>query len=66
MFLNNKYFRYDGSAETAEIITELRKKNNIQLGALSDEDLSKTATVNGEVRRVSDYAGEVSLNQDSL
>ena len=26
MFLNNNYFRYDGSAETAEIITELRYK----------------------------------------
>lgn len=26
MFLSNNYFRYDGSAETAEIITELRYK----------------------------------------
>ena len=34
MFLINKYFRYDGSAETAEVITELRK----HLKSISDQD----------------------------
>ena len=78
IFLQNNYFRYDGSAETAEIITELRKKvaNNhgIASGAyhtsLSDSDLntSITLTKNGETKeyKASDYAGKVSLNQDSL
>lgn len=78
MFLQNNYFRYDGSTETAEIITELRKKvasnHGISSGAyhtaLSDNDMntSVSLTRNGETKeyKASDYAGKVSLNQDSL
>ena len=78
MFLQNNYFRYDGSTETAEIITELRKKVASNHGAsdggyytaLSDSDLntSVSLTRNGETKeyKASDYAGKVSLNQDSL
>ncbi len=66
MFLNNKYFRYDGSTETAEIITKLREENNIPYGHLSESDLEKTAIIDNKKQKVSDYAGEVSLNQDSL
>lgn len=50
MFLHNNYFKYDGSADTAEIITELRNKlyeqrksdsdstNDYQYGPISDEE----------------------------
>ena len=39
MFLNNNYFRYDGSAETAEIITELRKLTH--RNSRTDDELLK-------------------------
>lgn len=55
MFLQNNYFRYDGSAETAEIITELRKKINedrknkdseaLRYGALTDDEMEKEYTI---------------------
>lgn len=40
MFLQNKYFRYDGSEETAEAITALRDKleEKEKYGALTDEE----------------------------
>lgn len=43
MFLNNNYFRYDGSGETAEIITELRYAvyNKRYVEALNDPSHSK-------------------------
>ena len=66
MFLENTYFRYDGSVETAEVITKLRRENNIDYGPLDDSDLSKTTTYNGKTYKVEDYSGKVSLNQDSL
>jgi hypothetical protein len=70
MFLSNNYFRYDGSEETAEIITALRNNNNIAYGPLSSTDLEKTTkiTKDGETKeyKVKDYAGTVSLEQDSL
>ena len=66
MFLQNKYFRYDGSEDTAEIITELRKQNNIDYGALDENELAKTVTIDDKTYKVSDYAGVVTLNQDSL
>lgn len=78
MFLQNNYFRYDGSIETAEIITELRKRVASKHGAAdgayysaltqNDLDTSVSLTRNGESKeyKVSDYAGKVSLNQDSL
>ncbi len=34
MFLYNTYFRYDGSPETAEAITQFRNENNLPYGAL--------------------------------
>lgn len=77
MFLQNKYFRYDGSTETAEIITALRKQNpddendDIAYGALDEEELKKTVKIKDSTGKekeykVSDYAGTVLLNQDSL
>lgn len=55
MFLQNNYFRYDGSAETAEIITELRNKiyedrksndsDAAKYGPLTDEELEKEYTI---------------------
>ncbi len=66
MFLENTYFRYTGSAEDAEIITALRRDNNIEYGPLSKSDLSKEAKVGDKTYKVSDYSGQVSLNQDSL
>ena len=77
MFLKNTYFRYDGSSETAEAITELRKNNEIEFGALdeskikkSDSDNSgeyyKDVEVNGKTYSVADVSGQVSLEQDAL
>ena len=72
MFLTNKYFRYDGSTETAEIITALRKQgsdnkdDDIKYGALDEDELEKTVTIDGKTYKASDYAGTVLLNQDSL
>lgn len=66
MFLTNKYFRYDGSEKTAEIITALREKNDIKYGALDEDELKKEVTIDGETYKASDYAGTVVLNQDSL
>ena len=66
MFLENTYFRYDGTAPRAEIITELRNKNNLGYGALSDADLNKTVQIDDKTYKVEEYAGQVSLNQDSL
>ncbi len=79
MFLTNTYFRYDGSALTAEVITKLRNENNIAYGALSDADLTKETTIKEQVTKddgttevketqytVADVSGQVSLNQDSL
>ncbi len=68
MFLQNKYFRYDGSEKTAEIITALREENDIKYGALDEEELKKTVKLEGDDKtyKASDYAGTVILNQDSL
>ena len=66
MFLNNKYFRYDGSEEVAEIITALRKEHDIKYGPLDEDDLNRTVTIDGKQYIAEDYAGTVTLNQDSL
>lgn len=72
MFLNNKYFVYDGTPKRAEIITKLRKDNNIAYGALSEEkgDLDKTITMQEgteqKTYKVSDYASNVTLTEKSL
>ena len=70
MFLQNRYFRYDGSAETAEIITKLRKDNNIEYGPLDEDDLNKTIEVTKddktETYTVKDFSANVTLDQDSL
>ena len=77
MFLQNRYFRYDGSAETAEIITELRKKvaenhgEEVYYSSLNEEDLKETVdTTNAsgetETNSAEEYSGNVTLNQDSL
>ncbi len=72
MFLSNTYFRYDGSTETADIISELRGKlsEKSKYGALSEDDLNAIGNTvkdeNGVEQNVSDYIGQVSLNKDSL
>ena len=77
MFLNNRYFRYDGSVETAEVIDKLRENINPNtnyygpvkgIGPDGNEVdyTSVTAVVDGETKKVEDFSGEVSLNQDSL
>lgn len=76
MFLKNRYFKYDGSQETAEIITALRKSIDSEgyYGPVKGQNFSgddvdytkTTAEVDGKTYKVSDYSGEVSLNQDSL
>ena len=76
IFLNNTYFRYDGSAKTAEIIKKLRYTINPEgyYGTLkgidsNDKEFDYTDieyTEDGEAYKVSDYSGQVSLNQDSL
>ena len=66
MFLHNTYFRYDGSEETAEIITKLRKEHDLDYGALEEDDLKKKVTIDGEEYEAKDFVANVSLNQDSL
>ena len=78
MFLNNTYFRYDGSSETADKIAELRKEISGDkpyygpvkgIGPDGNEvDYTKETIVdkNNEIISVADVSGEVSLNQDSL
>ncbi len=93
IFLENTYFRYDGNAKTAEIITALRKKikedqlgeDGIEYGPLNALELNdgtidvtdlhyKASELGLEVKNekddkdyyISDFSGQVSLNQDSL
>ncbi len=80
LFLYNTYFRYDGSQDTAEAITKLRKDNNIEYGALDLKyDLSQNndaledvkTTIEGEdgstkTYSLKDVSGKVVFNQDSL
>lgn len=76
MFLQNTYLKYDGSQETAEIITALRKSIDSEgyYGTVKGQNFKGdtvdytdiTAEVDGKTYKVSDYSGEVSLNQDSL
>lgn len=70
MFLQNQYFKYDGTRERAEIITAFRKKG-IKYGALNDDNLEETVTVKSSdgtetTHKASEVSGKVSLNQDSL
>ncbi len=72
MFLQNQYYKYDGTAETAEVITALREEG--KYGALDENALKKEIsiqkTVDGESQEIkhkaSEVSGKVSLNQDSL
>ncbi len=80
MFLYNTYFRYDGTAETAAAITQLRNENGLPYGALDrtydlsngyDELKNYTTQVqldDGETKvySIDDVSGRVMLNQDSL
>ncbi len=79
MFLHNSYFRYDGSADRAEVIKKFRDTKNINLGALDYKyDLStstdKLNDVSIKVDRdgkpheytLADVSGQVNINQDSL
>ncbi len=72
IFLQNQYYKYDGTTETAEVITALREEG--KYGALDENALKKEIsvqkTVDGESKTVkhkaSEVSGKVSLNQDSL
>ena len=77
MFLENTYFRYDGSPEVAEAITKFRNQYGMDYGPINqkfdpekDDLASKTVKVNTEsgTRSYSleDVTGKVVLNQDSL
>ena len=79
MFLQNEYLRYDGSAETAEIIKELREQINGEdsekyYGTVKGTNSDGTAIdytdvsveIDGEEHKISEYSGKVNLNQDSL
>ncbi len=82
IFLENQYFRYDGSSETADKITELRKKiskneDNLYYGPVKgiDSDGKEVDYTETEIEdknnkeqkiKISDVSGTVSLNQDSL
>ncbi len=82
IFLENQYFRYDGSSKTADKITELRKKiskseDNLYYGPVKgigpdgkEVDYTDTEIEDdekeGQKIKISDLSGTVSLNQDSL
>ena len=79
LFLYNTYFRYDGSQDTAEAITKLRKENDISYGALDlkydlSQDNSALEDVTTEIESdgskktysLKDVSGKVMFNQDSL
>ena len=76
MFSTNKYFRYLGDPQTAEIITDLRKSINgsddkIYYGPIVDKskgiDYSENSiTKDGKEFVAKDYISNVSLEQDSL
>lgn len=76
IFLNNKYFKYDGSQETAEVIEKLREAiPDYSYGNLNDKnyegvtvDVSRTSE-NGEYTKTykaKDYIGTADINQKSL
>ena len=77
IFTQNKYFRYDGSSSTANIITELRQKQKINYGAIIKDGNFQNDNVknkyeekielgNGKEYSIKDYVSNVSLNQDLL
>ena len=80
IFLYNRYFRYDGSPDTAKAITELKKQYGIRDGALdltydlsngTDELKNKKVTIesqdgNQKEYSIEDVSGKVVINQDSL
>ncbi len=82
MFLENTYFRYDGSPETAEAITALRKEylkdgSSVHYGAINDYSGLDGADLSQKIVQVdtgdgnqdysiADVSGKVTLNQDSM
>ncbi len=72
MFLNRRYFTFDGTTERAEIISKLREKvadkkgEETYYGDVPEEYLELSVTVDGETHKVEDYVSTVSLNMDSL
>ena len=77
MFMNNTYFRYDGTADTARAIIQFRKDYDIGYGALDDKfdtsniDLSKKKIItdvdgNKKTYSLDEVCGKVSLTQDAL
>ncbi len=69
MFTTNTYFRYDGSVTTANIINELRKKANLDYGAIDTNSSKYNEEIelsDGNKYKISDFTGEVSTSQDLL
>ena len=71
MFLTNRYFRYDGTKERAEEITQLREEHDLPYGVLKEEDLDKSTTYidrdgNSHTVKVEEVSGAVQITQDSL
>ena len=76
IFLNNKYFKYDGSKERAEIIAKLREKvrpsgQDTYYTAVKDEDMEKFVTFDasgeGDTEyKVWQFVDSPDINQDSL
>ena len=50
MFLMNRYFRYDGSIERAEEITQLRQELGLEYGALNSREVTITDEFGDEVK----------------
>ncbi len=59
MFLYNTYFRYDGTKEVAEAITQLRNENNLPYGAL---DYTYDLDQNDDALK--DVTTKVTINKD--
>ena len=77
MFLENTYFRYDGTEETAKVISELRREYDIGYGALDEKfNVDKGELANKKISidvgngrktySIEDVSGKVMLTQDSL
>ena len=76
MFTTNEYIRYDGSPQTASLITELREKENIGYGAIkkngslngiSSNTYNKEVKLSdGKYHKLSEFTSPVSFTQDAL
>ena len=72
MFLTNRYFRYTGTLDVAEQITQFRHEKGYDFGKIPDDaDLNDSITYiakdgTSETVKLKDVTGNVVINQDSL